>query len=221
MDTRSEWLRRDRARSFRSRSHPLFAAVYDRLTAGLERDVLGPRRARLLADLGGQVLEVGAGTGASLAHFRRATRVVASEPDPAMRKRLAAKLTEARVPVELSEAAAESLPFPHASFDAVVFVCTLCTVTDLDRALAEVRRVIAPRGRLVLIEHVRGEGRLARWQDRITPLWSLVAGGCHPNRDTPEAIERAGFAFERIERFDPLPAWVPTRPMVEAVARPD
>jgi ubiquinone/menaquinone biosynthesis C-methylase UbiE len=202
------------------RSHPLFAAVYDRLTAQLEREVLAPRRAALLGGLEGDVLEVGAGTGASLPHFGRARRVVAAEPDPAMRRRMAAKVGQAFVPVEFADAVAEALPYPDASFDAVVFVGTLCTVADPDRALAEARRVLRPAGRLVALEHVRGDGRLARWQDRVTPLWSRLMAGCHPNRDTPAAIDRAGFALERIERFDPFPRWVPARPMIELVARP-
>ena len=203
-----------------ARSHRLFAAVYDRINAPLEREVLRPRRKRLLPQLGGEVLEVGAGTGASLPYFERAARVVASEPDPAMRLRMRPSLAEARVPVEMSDAAAERLPFDDASFDAIVFVCTLCTVADPERALAEARRVIRDGGRLFALEHVRGEARLARWQDRITPLWSRIAAGCHPNRETTAIIEAAGFRFERIERFDPFPAWIPTRPMVELVAHP-
>lgn len=111
-------------------------------------------------------------------------------------------------------------PLPAASFDAVVFACTLCTVADLDRALAEARRVLKADGRLVVLEHVRGGGQLARWQDAVTPLWSRLMAGCHPNRDTPAAIQRPGFRLEHIERFDPLPRWVPARPMLQAVAVP-
>ena len=103
------------------RSHRLFAAVYDRLNGPLECEVLAPLRAELLRDLEGEVLEVGAGTGAGLRHFDRAARVVAVEPDRAMRRRLGAKVAEARVRVEIADAPAESLPFPSASFDAVVF----------------------------------------------------------------------------------------------------
>lgn len=199
--------------------HQLFAAVYDHVTGPLEREVLGARRAGLLGDLAGEVLEVGAGTGANLPHYRSSTRLVASEPDPAMRRRMAAKLSQARVPVELADAAAEALPFDDASFDAVVFTCALCTVADLDRALAEARRVLRPDGRLVVLEHVRGKGRLADWQDRISPLWSRLMAGCHPNRDTAAAIQWAGFIFEQAEHFDPFPRWVPARPMLQALAR--
>lgn len=200
------------------KGHRIFAAVYDAQIRGLEQAIMGERRARLLADLTGEVLDIGAGTGVNLRYFRRAARVVAAEPDPAMRKRLIARLPLACVPIEVDDVTAESLPYPNASFDAVVFTLVLCTVADPDRALAEAHRVLKPGGRLIVLEHVRGSGRLARWQDRLTPVWSRLLAGCHPNRDTRAAIERAGFSFEHVEVFDPLPRLVLTRPLLEAVA---
>jgi ubiquinone/menaquinone biosynthesis C-methylase UbiE len=199
--------------------HSLFAAIYDRINRPAERGWLGERRRRLLADLTGDVLEIGAGTGANLAHYRDAARVVAAEPDPAMRARLNRRLPEARVPVEVSDAGAESLPYPAGTFDAVVSTLVLCTVPDPDRALAEARRVLKPTGTMVVLEHVRGTGRLARRQDRLTPLWSRFGAGCHPNRDTRAAIERAGFTFEDVETFQVPPNWSPTSPMLVARAR--
>lgn len=203
----------------RQRGHRLFAASYDRLSAPVERAILGDRRARLLGGLEGQVLDVGAGTGVNLPYYRQASRVVAAEPDPAMRRRLTAKRGTARVPVDVTGDPAETLSHGDASFDAVVFTLVLCTVASVERALSEARRVLRPSGCLVVLEHVRGEGRLARWQDRVTPLWSRVNAGCHLGRDTGAAIERAGFTFVRAEYFDPYPRWVLSRPLLEAVAR--
>jgi ubiquinone/menaquinone biosynthesis C-methylase UbiE len=198
----------------------VWAPLYDRVTRPLERTVLAERRARLLNGLSGVILDVGAGTGANLEYFRGADRVIAAEPDPRMRRQLAAKLPAAAVPAGLLGARAESLPQADASVDAVVFTCVLCTVADVDRALAEARRVLKPTGQLVVLEHVRGTGRLARWQDRIAPVWARLMGGCHPNRDIAGAIRNAGFAVEHAEHFDPFPRLVPVRPMLQATARP-
>lgn len=205
----------------RERGHWVFAAAYDRLGGPLERAILGQRRERLLSGLEGQVLDIGAGTGVNLPYFRQASRVVAAEPDPAMRRRLTAKLGAACVPVEVTGDAAETLMHPDSSFDAVVFTLVLCSVASPDRALAAARRVLRPSGRLIVLEHVRGDGRLARWQDRVTPLWSRVNAGCHLGRATGAAIERAGFTVERVEYSDPFPRWVLARPLLEAVARRD
>ncbi|WP_233160105.1 class I SAM-dependent methyltransferase [Pseudonocardia sp. MH-G8] len=169
----------------------------------------------LWRDRPGQVV---AGAGANLPHYRKADRVVATEPDPAMRRRLAGRLDRATVLAVVREDRAESLSDPDDTFDAVLSTAVLCTVPDPDRALAEVARVLKPNGRLVVLEHVRGSGRLAEWQDRLDPVWTRIGAGCHANRDTRAAIERAGVTFELFEEFQPVPAWVPTSPMIEAVA---
>jgi SAM-dependent methyltransferase len=192
--------------------HPIFAALYDPVGASAERRWMGWRRRRLLAGARGAVLEIGGGTGANLAHYRNVDRVTIAEPDPFMRHRIGPKLEEARVPVEVSAAGAEALPYPDGSFDTVVSTLVLCTVPDQEAALDEVRRVLRPGGRLLFIEHVRAAGSAARWQDRLEPLWRRLLGGCHPNRDTVAAIEEAGFEIETFESFyppDPLSALMP------------
>ncbi len=201
-----------------ARGHRVFAAVYDRMAAPMERAVIGPIRTELVASLTGRVLDVGAGTGANLRHFRGADAVVAAEPDPAMRRRLTARLGEARVPVEIADAGAEELPFPDASFDAVVFTLVLCSVADPGRALAEARRVLRPDGRFVALEHVRGAGRHARWQERIDPVWTRLMAGCHVDRDTGAAIRSAGFQPDHEERFTVPPSWNPTSVLLRLTA---
>lgn len=183
--------------------HPIFAALYDPASAAAERSWMGERRLRLLRDARGEVLEIGGGTGANLPHYRSAERVVVSEPDPHMRQRLRLKLENLHFPVEVSEAGAQSLPFADGSFDAVVSTLVLCTVPDQREALEEIRRVLRPGGRLLFIEHVRSNGRMARWQDRVEPLWGRMAAGCHPNRDTVTSVERSGFRVEALEHFEP------------------
>lgn len=200
------------------REHRIFASLCDRLLAPLERNVLGPRRAKLLSEVNGDVLDVGSGTGVNLGYFRVATKVVAVEPDAAMRRILQRKAAAARVPVEICDSAAESLPFADGSFDTVVFTLALCSVGDPDLALAEAHRVLRPNGELIVLEHVRGGERLARWQDRLTPVNQWLAAGCHLNRDTSAAVERAGFRFDSVERFAAMPGWIPISPMLQAVA---
>ena len=203
-----------------SEGHPVFAALYDRLGGAMERRWMGERRARLLAGARGAVLEIGGGTGANLPHYRDVERVTVSEPDPFMRRRLGPKLEATLVPVEVSEAGAEALAFPDGSFDTVVSTLVLCTVGDQGSALAEVRHVLRPGGRLLFIEHVRAEGSAARWQDRIEPVWGCVLGGCHPNRDTLAAIEAAGFEVEIFESFHPPVHLSRLMPHVQGSASP-
>jgi ubiquinone/menaquinone biosynthesis C-methylase UbiE len=183
--------------------HRVFAALYDLVGVFMERGWMGWRRERLLSGARGAVLEIGGGTGANLPYYGDVKRVTVVEPDPFMRRRLGPKGLAARVPVEVSAAWAEALPFSDDSFDTVVSTLVLCTVPDQRSALGEIRRVLHPGGRLLFIEHVRAAGSMAHWQDRIEPLWGRLLAGCHPNRDTVAAIEQAGFEMETLEDFYP------------------
>ncbi len=174
--------------------------LYDLGVGFCERRGLAELRRRLVADLRGDVLEIGAGTGLNLPHYRRADRVVATEPDAALARRLRERAVDAAVPVEVVETPAESLPFPDDTFDHAVVTLVLCSVTDVGSALGEIRRVLRPGGAFVFLEHVRGDGRVERWQDRLTPLHRRLAGGCHLNRDSAAAIEQGGFELRELER---------------------
>jgi ubiquinone/menaquinone biosynthesis C-methylase UbiE len=172
---------------------------YDLAGRRVEKGELGRLRHGLVAELEGEVLEVGAGTGLNLPHYERAERVLTVEPDPSMARRLRKRADQARVPVDVIAGAGESLPFPDESFDTAVVTFVFCSVEDPAVALAELRRVLRSGGRLVILEHVRGGGRLASWQDRFTPLHRKVAGNCHLNRDTLGAVAAAGFDTQAVE----------------------
>jgi ubiquinone/menaquinone biosynthesis C-methylase UbiE len=201
-----------------SRAERRFAAWYDRINAVAERRWAGACRVRLVAELAGEVLDLGAGTGANLPYFRAASKVAAVEPSAAMREQLAKKVGEAHVPVDVVAAAGEELPFPDSSFDAVVCTLVLCTVQDPARALSEVRRVLKPDGTLVFLEHIRGTGLAARAQDMITPLIRHFGAGCHPNRDTLANLADAGFTLQETDTFKPVPRFPLIAPFVAGTA---
>ncbi len=193
----------------------IFAAFYDRMMAGTEKAGLGERRHDLLAAATGRVLEIGAGTGANLSHYPDGvTELVLTEPEEPMAKRLEAKASAAGLPATVVRAPAESLPFPDDSFDTAVCTLVLCTVRDPERALAEIGRVLKPGGRLLFLEHVRSDDpAVARWQNRLAPIWLRFGHGCNCNRPTPDLIR--GSRFEAIEiTEDELPKAPPiVRPL--------
>lgn len=176
------------------KGHRWFAALYDGMNRSEEKGFLGEMRRQLLAEVTGDVLEIGVGTGANFAHYPAAARVVALEPDPFMLKRAEQKLADlGRTNITLRRAPAEALPFPDASFDTVVSTLVLCTVADPGRALDEIRRVLRPGGRLLFIEHVRADGVGGSVQDAIRPLWGWFGAGCHPNRRTHDTLRDGGW----------------------------
>ncbi|MBF5043559.1 class I SAM-dependent methyltransferase [Aggregicoccus sp. 17bor-14] len=171
----------------------VFARLYDPMMASVERRGLARERARLLAGLSGDVVELGAGTGLNLPHYPASARLTLTEPTPEMAARLRARVERERPGAEVLLAPAEQLPLEDASADAVVSTLVLCTVADPQRALSEVRRVLRPGGRLLLFEHVATQGAWGRVQQLFEPVQHFCARGCHLTRDTRGELERAGF----------------------------
>jgi len=199
----------------------LMAAIYDGMMRASEEACLAQWRAELLRELSGAVLEIGAGTGATLSLYpKTVTRLVLCEPDPHMRRKLEAKRGTA-ANVEISGASIQDLSFEENSFDAVVSSLVLCSVEDPPAALAQIRRVLKPGGRLVFLEHVAADGKPNRlkWQRRIEPVWKRLMGNCHLTRRTEAAIEAAGFRIERIQRESMRKALPVCRPSIRGIAR--
>ncbi|MDG1417652.1 MAG: class I SAM-dependent methyltransferase [Maricaulis sp.] len=150
----------------------------------------------------GRVLEIGMGAGPNLALYdpTRVTHLYGLEPSAGMRKKAAPAIAASPVAVELIDLPGEEIPLDASSVDTVVLTYTLCTIPGAVRALEGMRRVLKPGGKLLFCEHgAAPDAGVAKWQDRIEPLWKPFAGGCHLTRDIPKLLRQGGFEIEQME----------------------
>jgi ubiquinone/menaquinone biosynthesis C-methylase UbiE len=204
--------------------HPLFARFIERAAARNEERGQAELRQELLDGLSGRVIEVGAGTGPTFRHYPQTVEeVVAVEPEPYLRGRATEVAHSVSIPIRVIDGTADRMPVEDSSFDAAVVCGVLCSVADPGAALAELRRVLRPGGTLRFYEHVRAEQTaFGRMQDAVDLVWPRLMGGCHPNRDTLAAMQRAGYQIESLRRFRFPPSarlW-PVAPHILGVARP-
>ncbi len=171
--------------------------LYDALMSAMDVTGFSRWRRKLVGTVENRILEVGCGTGRNLPLYPPGSEVVALDPDFAALRR-----ARRRSPGTLLVVArAEAMPFPADHFQTVVSGLVFCSVQDPAAGLAEIGRVLHPEGQLRMIEHVRhSHPTLARIQDGVQPMWTWVTGGCHPNRDTEAAVERAGFRIDPEDR---------------------
>jgi len=184
----------------------LLGTIYDAVLSPVERLGLSAQRAALVASARGRVLEVGGGTGLTVGHYGAGVEeVVVCEPEAGMRRRLLDRAAASPVPVSVLPHGLPGLGLPDASFDTVVCVLVLCTVADVDAAIAELRRLLRPDGDLLFLEHVLGRSPLMAGVQRLAaPAWARVAGGCRLDRDTISALRAGGFVVADCERLAPV-----------------
>ena len=171
------------------------------INASMRQKNFAAYRNRIIPAAEGRVLEIGIGSGLNLPFYsRNVVRVIGLEPSPrllAMARRV--ERTD-NGSVELIEGSAEAIPLTDASVDTVVTTWTLCSIPDALRALREIRRVLRPGGHLLFVEHGRApDPNVIWWQDRLTPVWKRLGGGCHLNSTIGTLIEGAGFQFDRLQ----------------------
>lgn len=169
---------------------------------GCGLEVMTEQRRRVVPRASGKVLEIGVGSGLNLPYYdaQKVESVVAIDPAEELLVLAEPRAASAPVPVRLLAQIAEHTSLPSQSFDSVVVTFTLCTIPDIDAALAEMRRLLKPEGQLFFSEHGRAQdARVSRWQDRVNPLWNRIAGGCNLNRRIDLAIAKAGFRIDEID----------------------
>ena len=169
------------------------------------------QRAKIVPLAAGRVLEIGIGSGLNLPYYAtgKVSHLWGLDPSPESWALAASEARKAPFPVEFLAASAESIPLEAASVDAIVMTYTLCSIPDVAPATAEMRRVLRPGGRVLFVEHgLAPDPSVRKWQDRLTPLWKKVGGGCHLNRDIPAILSAAGFRIIALDTMY-LPGWRP------------
>lgn len=208
-------------------SSPRFAALYNWLMGRpLVRRVFDPLRHEILGQAQGAVLEVGAGGGQNFPFYdpARVVRVEAVEPDEAMLAAARCRLETAPVPITLTRAPVEALPFPDAQFDTVAVTLVFCSVQDPERGLREIWRVLKPGGTLLMLEHVRAQAKMVAWlQDVLVPVTTRCMGNDHWNRDTLRVVLQTGFqviqARQRSSGLQPMLHVQANRPQAQEEAQ--
>ena len=181
-----------------------------------------PFRERTAGAAHGRVLEIGIGSGLNLPSYHPDIETVCGvDPSAELLAKAGQRVKNVGFPVRLLEASSEELPLEDHTFDTVVTTFTLCSIPDVGAALREIRRVLKPEGDLLFAEHGRApDSDVTLWQDRITPIWKRIGGGCHLNRKVDDLIQAAGFRLERLsagyQQFAPRPFSF----FYEGVARP-
>lgn len=171
------------------------------INLAMQNKVSRRERAKFVPLASGRVLEIGIGSGLNIPFYSRAVEALYGiDPSGTLLKMGRKRWVGAPFPVKLMKVSGEDLPLPEDSFDTVVTTWTLCTIHNPLKALAEVRRVLKPEGRVIFIEHGRSpDARVLRWQNGLNPFWSRLAGGCNLNRAIDGLIRAAGLEITQLE----------------------
>lgn len=187
----------------------------------MSQERFAPYRRRAASSARGRVLEIGIGSGLNLPFYGEAvTQTIGLDASPRLLAMTRARAAGASERTTLVQASAEAIPLENQSVDTVLTTWTLCSIPDVMAALREMRRVLAPAGELLFVEHGRSpDAGVRRWQDRLTPVWKHLAGGCHLNRPIPGLLHDAGFRIAHVDTGY-MPGPTPMTFMYEGRARP-
>ncbi len=201
----------------------IIAFFYDKVMKATEQACLIDWRRELLKDVDGKVLEIGAGTGASIDLYpvKKSIELTLSEPEKSMREQLDKKIQQLKSKnIVVINSTAEEIISPDSTFDYVFMSLVCCSVQDVSKALKEIKRVLKPAGKFIFLEHVAAKPGTNRrkWQNRLNAIWRKIAGNCHLNRETEMLIVEAGFTIVEIKRESLRKALSIVRPSIRGVA---
>lgn len=179
-----------------------FPKWYDFFMKPLEKNRFRRIRQGLIQKAYGNVLEIGSGTGVNFRFYEDVEQVTATEPSKFMIQKSEERIKQSAVPIRLVQASAEDLPFDENTFDTVVATLVFCTIPNVEKAMAEIKRVCKPDGKILLFEHVRMENPfLSALQDILTPVWKKICDGCYLNRETISVIKSKDVSIIHINEY--------------------
>ena len=182
--------------------------LYDRyilpvvLNAAMSTKPIRYQRKKVVPRAQGRVLEIGFGAGHNLPFYdaSKVTHLWALEPSKEMRERAAERVSQSSIPLEFLDLPSEEIPLGNEEADTILITYTLCTIPDVTKALGEMRRVLNPGGKMIFCEHGEApDADVRKWQERLTPAWKFIGGGCHVGRPIPKMIIDSGFRIEGME----------------------
>jgi ubiquinone/menaquinone biosynthesis C-methylase UbiE len=182
--------------------------LYDRyilpvvLNAAMSTKPIRYQRKKVVPRAQGRVLEIGFGAGHNLPFYdaSKVTHLWALEPSKEMRERAAERVSQSSIPLEFLDLPSEEIPLGNEEADTILITYTLCTIPDVTKALGEMRRVLKPGGKMIFCEHGEApDADVRKWQERLTPAWKFIGGGCHVGRPIPKMIVDSGFRIEGME----------------------
>jgi ubiquinone/menaquinone biosynthesis C-methylase UbiE len=182
-------------------SNRIFPYVIDFL---MSNPAMTTEREFILKDVGGDILEIGFGTGLNLPFYPKEVRkITVIDPNAGMKERARRRIAESGIEVDSRVLSGENLPMEDASFDSVVCTWTLCSIPDVAKALREVRRVLRPGGRFFFVEHgLSDRPSIQKWQNRINPIQRVIGDGCNLNRPIDKLIAAEGLQIQSLDRFN-------------------
>ncbi len=168
----------------------------------MSNESLAQYRQQLLANVSGEILEIGFGTGLNLAYYPETVQKITTiDANFGMNKIARARIKQSSIAVNHKILNGENLPLEDASFDSIVSTWTLCSITHVDRAISEIYRLLKPGGKFLFIEHgISKETNIKTWQNRLTPIQKVIADGCHLNRNIQKIVEEK-FHNVTVEQF--------------------
>lgn len=172
------------------------------LSAAMSAKPITYQRKKVVPRAEGRVLEIGFGAGHNLPFYdsSKVQQIWALEPSHEMRERAKERVAQSSIPLRFIDLPGEQIPLNDDSADTVLVTYTLCTIPDVASALREMRRVLKPGGKMIFCEHGEApDAPVKKWQDRLTPVWKKIGGGCHLGRPIPKLIQDSGFVVEKME----------------------